>query len=79
MKKTANIEELRRRFGIKDLLLREQIIPYILHQTGTLVTPCRVGRWIASGDLLMLRLPGRPSYRATRKPYVNLLIKKYST
>jgi hypothetical protein len=78
MRRKLDVVELRKRTRIKDLLLREQIIPYIAKQTGTTVSPCRVGRWIASGDLLMLKRSGRGAYYVTRKCLVDQLIAKYS-
>ncbi len=76
MRKRLDINELRRRTKIADLLTLDQVAPYILHGTGTLVTRCRIGRWISSGDLLTLRRSGRGGYMATRKKFVDDLIEK---
>jgi predicted deacylase len=78
MRKKLDVTELRKRTKIKDLLLLDQVQSYIAKQTGTLVTRCRIGRWVASGDLLTLRRSGRNGYRATRKAFVNDLIEKYT-
>jgi hypothetical protein len=74
-----DIEALRKRTKIPDLLTRAQIIPYIRWQTGVTVTACRVGRWINRGELLMMILPGRPRRQVTRKKYVDDLIRRYSS
>ena len=78
MRKPVNIEELRKRTKIKDLLFMDMVIPYIHKRTGTTVTRCRVGRWINSGDLSVLRLPGYRKYRVTRRCYVDGLICKFT-
>ena len=78
MRRRLDVTELRRRTHIPDLLLREQIVPFIYKRTGVYVTETRIGRWIASGDLLMLRRTGRGGFYATRKRFVDDLIKKYT-
>jgi len=73
-----DITELCKRTHIQDLLFMNQVIPFIAKRTGTTVTSCRVGRWVSSGDLVVLRLPGYRKYRVTRKKFVDDLIKRYS-
>ena len=73
-----DIEKLRKRTHIQDLLFMDMVIPYIHKRTGATVTRCRVGRWVSSGDLPVLRLPGYRKYRVTRRKLIDDLIKKYS-
>lgn len=62
-----------------DLLRRDQIQAYFFKRTGTLVTLHRIGRWIAAGEIPMIRRPRR--YGGgwfTRKAWLEALIARHS-
>lgn len=63
-----------------DLIQRKQIQTYLRKQTGVLVTQCRIGLWIARGEIPLIHFPkkeGGGYY--TRRLWLDTLIKRYST
>lgn len=62
-----------------DWIPRSQIRAKLHKMTGTLVTEHRIGRWIARGELRMLKLPhGRGYSWYTKKEWLADLVRRYS-
>jgi hypothetical protein len=62
-----------------DWIPRERIRAAIRKRTGTLVSEQRIGRWIVSGELQMLKAPSGRGYRwYTTGAWLDELIRRYS-
>jgi hypothetical protein len=62
-----------------DLVPRKQIAQYLFKRTGTRVSEQRIGRWIAAGEIPMIRRPrNRGGGLLTRKYYLDELISRHS-
>jgi len=62
-----------------DLVSKEQIQTYLLKRTGVLVTKQRIGRWISSGEIRLIKFPRREGGgHYTRRLYLDALVRKYS-
>lgn len=63
-----------------DWIPRNQIRAKLRKMTGVLVTETRIGRWIARGELKMLKAPYRAGYKwYTKKEWLAALVRRYSS
>ncbi|MBE3045968.1 hypothetical protein IMZ48_26200 [Candidatus Bathyarchaeota archaeon] len=62
-----------------DLVPRAQIQTYLRKHTGQLVSKNRIGRWIAAGEIRMIKVPCAGGHKwFTRRAYLESLITRYS-
>lgn len=58
---------------------RDRIRAVIRKRTGTLVSERRIGRWINTGELRMLKVPSGGGYRwFSKDEWIDELIRRYS-